>query len=389
MTCPVCHHKQNTPLLTLEDYPVYQHPMVDNSKIPLPHTITLKYLICAQCAHAFQSNYDRDILEKIYSYHYYTPSPDSVGATFRNEFIDFIKQQSAITKHNANILEIGCSSGDVLSALKSLHPQFNYRGIEPNEETAKVARKRGFDISSEFFTQKFVQTFNNKVDLIYSRHVIEHIFDFDDFFNAATQISNNDTLLILETPSLDWATQQTSTAAFHVEHIHVFSERSLVILANRFGWFKDNSTVTTSGNLIVSFSRIDNIQQLPITPKKQKLLQTRNDELVNKMQTICKNKRTIFWGAGSAAIKLMLLSKLTPSYIIDGNPNKKGKFFCGMNLPISYAPDVIKRIIAANEDKDIVMIISSSYYREIEKQLKQLGWKGIIYAPYRNEKKAS
>ena len=385
MTCPVCHHTQNQSLLTLEDYPIYQHPMTDSAKIPLPHAITLTYLICTKCSHAFQDNYDREILENIYAHHYYTPSPDSVAVTFRNDFIDFITQQHLAEINNAKVLEIGCSSGDVLSELKASYPQFSYQGVEPNEETAIAARTRGFDVSGEFFTEALAKTFNDDIDLIYSRHVIEHIFNFEDFFNAINVISHQESRLILETPSLDWATEQVATVAFHVEHIHVFSERSLVTLANQFGWFKDQSMVTTAGNLILSFTRIDNSQQLPEHPQNKSGLKNKSQALFNEMQDACYNKKVILWGAGSGALTLLALSKITPWKIIDGNPNKEGKFFCGIKQPICYAPNVVKELIANGDDHNILMIVSSSFYLEIEQELAQLGWRGEIYSPYKHK----
>ncbi|NQY35419.1 MAG: class I SAM-dependent methyltransferase [Alteromonadaceae bacterium] len=308
--CPVCRHTENTALLALHSYPIYQHPMANTSTIPLPHTIDLEYLICDSCAHAFQRSYDRDILEKIYSCHYYTPAPSGVGATFRNDFIHFIKHQSPINKDNAKIFEVGCSSGEILSELKSLYPNAEFSAVEPNEETAIAAQKNGFEVATEFFTTKYSQTLTNKFDVIYSRHVIEHIFDFEDFFNATTQVCHNKSQLILETPSLDWATENSSTMAFHVEHVHVFSERSLVTLAQNYGWFKEKKCITSSGNLIVSFSRTGSNKNLPTPPHNQTGLQSRNQLLSNKIQNICKDKQVIFWGAGIGAVTLLALSKL-------------------------------------------------------------------------------
>ena len=281
------------------------------------------------------------------------------------------------------MLEIGCSSGDVLAELKTRYPQFSYQGIEPNKETAIAARKRGFDVNCQFFTEAFAKTLENNIDLIYSRHVIEHIFNFDDFFKAINSISNQESQLILETPSLDWATEQASTVAFHVEHIHVFSERSLVTLANQFGWFKEQSIVTSSGNLILSFSRHNN-QQLPEPPKNKHVLKNKKQALLNEIKRVCGNKKIIFWGAGSGALTLLALTKLTPWKIIDGNPNKEGKSFCGIKQQISYAPNVVKELIANGDDHNTLMIISSSFYQEIEQELAQLGWNGEIYSPYKH-----
>ena len=386
MNCPICHHEQNDTLLKLNDFPIYQHPMADISNIPLPHAINLEYLICAQCAHAFQQNYDRDILENIYAHHYYTPSPENIGDTFRNEFIHFIQQNDILKKVTSSIFEIGCSSGEVLFTLKSLNADSNcdYLAIEPNEETVITAKNKGLIVKKAFFTEKTAHELNFQADIIYSRHVIEHIFDFEDFFKAIAKVSHNTTQLILETPSLDWSIAHASIMPFHVEHVHVFSQRSLVSLANKLGWFEEQSNITVSGNLIISFTQTDKNKALPLAPKNKKTLQKQNNQNIKTLQNICKDKQFIFWGAGSGAVTLLALTKLQPLCIVDGNSNKVGKYFCGLNFTIGYAPEVIKELITNNKDINLVMIISSSFYQEIRSALVTLGWRGDIYSPYEN-----
>lgn len=382
MNCPVCNYKKNTLLLKLNNFPIYQHPMDDTSNIPLPHVIDIEYSICRQCAHAFQLNYNKDILEDIYKHHYYTPSPENIGASFRYDFIKFISENNIIDKKTLNVLEIGCSSGEVLAELKTIYSNVDYHGIEPNEETAISAEKKELIVEKAFFTEKIASSLCFKSDLIYSRHVIEHIFDFKDFFKAISKVSHSTSTLILETPSLDWSITQPSTQAFHVEHIHVFSEHSLVTLANQFGWFKDKNIVTASGNLIISFTKKNIKRPLSVAPLNIEALQKYNNKIINNLQKVCKSGKFIFWGAGTSVMTLIALTKLRPEYIIDGNPNKVGKRFCGLNYNIHCALELTRELISMHRDTDYTMIISSSFYIEIEKELKRLGWRGIIYSPY-------
>lgn len=382
MNCPVCNYKKNTLLLKLNNFPIYQHPMDDTSNIPLPHVIDIEYSICRQCAHAFQLNYNKDILEAIYKHHYYTPSPENIGASFRYDFIKFISENNIIDKKTLNVLEIGCSSGEVLAELKTIYSNVDYHGIEPNEETAIAAEKKELIVEKAFFTEKIASSLCFKSDLIYSRHVIEHIFDFKNFFKAISKVSHSTSTLILETPSLDWSITQPSTQAFHVEHIHVFSERSLVTLANQFGWFKDKSIVTASGNLIISFTNKEKKSLLPLAPSDNGKLKQKIDKDIQALQSYCKDEEFIFWGAGSGAVTLLALTGLKPLYIIDGNPNKTGKRFCGLNYTIKYSIDTINALINKDLDKKLTVIISSSFHDEIKHELTSLGWRGNIYAPY-------
>src|SRR5690606_2818579 len=110
------------------------------------------------------------------------------------------------------------------------------------------------DVREQFFDGAVAGANLDPVDLIYARHVIEHIFDFDDFFAGVNGVAGAAAELILETPSLDYA-GQGSIEPFHVEHVHVFSLRSLARLAASYGWGLQHSAVTTSGNLIACFGR--------------------------------------------------------------------------------------------------------------------------------------
>ena len=358
--------------------------MIAPVEIPLPHVLDLEYVICDSCGHGYQNEFDRGILENIYKQHYYTPSPDNVGVVFRNEFIDFFKENIKVSP-SASIFEVGCSSGDVLAALQKEYPQYLLKAIEPNIETALVAKNKGFDVQHEFFTQAYTNTLNTSVDIIYSRHVIEHIFDFADFFSAADNISHHNSQLILETPSLDWSAEHGSVMPFHVEHVHVFSERSLVSLAGRYGWYKNKSIVTSSGNLIVIFIRQENHFVLPPAPENFIRIQNRHTELISEAQQFCQDKNVVFWGAGSGAITLLALSQVTPEYIVDGNPNKTGKFFCGLDKSIGYAPNIISELVRQGKDIEMMMVISSSFFIEITQELMKLGWRGDIYSPYQNK----
>ncbi len=100
-----------------------------------------------------------------------------------------------------------------------------------------LGKARGLDVREEFFTREAAAAADiEPVDLIYARHVIEHIFDFEDFFVGVNAVTRPGADLVLETPSLDFHAAEGSLAPFHVEHIHVFALRSLARLAARHGW---------------------------------------------------------------------------------------------------------------------------------------------------------
>ena len=161
----------------------------------------------------------------------------------------------------------------------------------------------------------------------------------------------------------------------------MFSEYSLIKLAKHFGWHKEASIITSAGNLISAFTKQDNNIPLPIFPPKMTDMQEKNNAIYAYINTLAQQKKTILWGAGSCGISLISSAKVSPEYLVDGNADKAGKFYCGVDKAVEYAPTIIKALISKNEDLDMLIIISSSFHLEIKANLREFGWRGEIYTP--------
>lgn len=384
MNCPICNHKESQLLLQLQHTPIYQHPVEPECDIPLPHYLDLEYRFCPGCGHAFQSHFDNVLMDSIYTNHYYTPAPDSIGHQFRDEFFTAIAQILSVLQPGCRILEIGSSSGEVLATFKQNinHPYL--MGYEPSQNSAAAARQLGIPTRCEFFTPQSVQVETQPYDLIVSRHVIEHIIDFEAFWSAIAHIAHAGTCVILETPSLEVAMQKPSISPFHVEHAHVFSAHSLATLAAAHGWYAEQKHFTSAGNMILCFARdkalAAPIARPPFTTSLQQLLNWQAKRLTEEIGT----RKVILWGAGAGGLSLICAHRLQPEQLVDGNPNKQGKKFCGQPWIIAYGPDVITRLVEQNESNPeaYTIIIGSTFYREIRAMLAELNWQGGIISPY-------
>ncbi len=384
MNCPICNHHDTLPLLTLQRTPIYQHPLAPECDIPLPHYLDLEYHFCTNCGHGFQRHFDRELMDRIYANHYYTPAPDSIGHQFRDDFFTAIEPIVATLQPCCRILEIGSSSGEVLATFKQKISDPYLMGYEPSQNSAIAARQLGIPTHCEFFTPLSVQKETQPYDVIVSRHVIEHIVDFSAFWQAIADISHDQTRVLLETPSLDDAMVKPSIAPFSVEHAHVFSAHSLATLAASYGWYAEQQHITPGGNLILCFVR-NKTQMIAIPPltfssRVQQLISWQADRLTKEIGT----RKIILWGAGSGGISLICVHNLQPEVFVDGNPNKRGKKFCGQPWVIAYGPDAITKL---QQDPDFKMeeyciIISSTFHREIRANLAELNWQGTIISPY-------
>ena len=379
--CPVCASRvQPLPLLTLTRQPIYQHPVAADAVVPAPHSVDLAWIACAECAHAWQPEFDADLLERIYRSHYYTPAPDGIATQFRDDFLLAIDEFGLLATRRV-LLEIGASKGDVLADVRARTGAAVAYAFEPDRENAAVARRRGLDVREQFFGGATAVAGLQAAELILARHVIEHVFDFGDFFEGLNAVAAPDADLILETPSLDYHAVKESFDPFHVEHVHVFSLRSLATLARESGWDLRMHRVTRAGNLVATFKRAPNsaIRGARIDAPAPALggMQESYRRHRNGIRQQLKDRPLVFWGAGSAGVGLARLIDREPEYWTDGNPGKIGKKFVGFTRPI-VSPEEALSGAESLKGGNQLLVIASSFASEILPRVRALGWRGEV-----------
>jgi len=377
--CPVCLSVKSQPLLSLKNFPIFQHPVPKETTIEGPYTVDLDYQLCEECGHGYQKEYNQRVLENLYSHHYYTPRPADVGVESTQAFVESLSKSIPQLKEFESILEVGCSCGEVLDVLSSLVPNAKIAALEPNTEARKVAGSKGYEMYSEFFGLAFTTDHNRQYDFIFSRHVIEHIFDFKDFLEATKRLSTENTILALETPCLDSALSSNNMTGFHVEHISYFSRRSLQILLAKHGWYLEKEDITRAGNLIMYFKQGERSQALATFPANsetfQYTIQSKRSALIEKIKG--SNKKLVMWGAGAGGRIQMSFIETIPNAIVDSNPNKVSRYYAG--LP-SLNIEIVEEWVEAHkkEQDSWLMLISSMFVNEIKEKLTELQWKGEI-----------
>jgi len=378
--CSICKSDSTVALLNLKHTNIYQHPVPEEAQLPLPYKIDIDFYFCRHCGHAYQHDYNIDLLNSIYSNHYYTPAQDGIGRQFRDDFLAFLKTNVPELNKASQVLEIGSSSGELLIASREIWPQISVLGFEPSHNSANLAISKNVPTIKDFFSTKTtrdIETF----DIIISRHVIEHIDDQCDFWLSINNSSHQQTVLVLETPSLDSVLNKHSLDPFHIEHLHVFSVHSLCHLAKSYGWFLRSYRATESNNLITCFIK-DNVHDVNTTPPVlNSSLNETLEQIKHKLMYRLHGKQYWLWGAGSYGAKMLSFYELTPEKILDGNRNKSGKVMVSYPWSIEYGPDVIATYSENGAATAPTIIIASSFYKEIVAQISDLGWKGEILKP--------
>ncbi len=192
--------------------------------------------VCDQCGHTYYRNF----LSKKYIDNYYIKDfsaskllnkkeIEKIHYTVKNSNRMYLLIKNKLKNINEKkILEIGCGNGACLSYLNSKGFK-NIFGNEMNKARVENASKIPNTIIYEGGYEKIP---NQKFDIIYSNHVIEHILDINNFFEKLIKISHNNTIIIFNLP--DEKYENVFNKIFFIGHAHSFNYNSFIFLSKRF-----------------------------------------------------------------------------------------------------------------------------------------------------------
>ncbi|MEK7072361.1 MAG: class I SAM-dependent methyltransferase [Patescibacteria group bacterium] len=306
------------------------------------------------------------------------------GGRVSKEYVDYFTKifnflAPRVQNKNAKILDIGCSTGSLLSIFK-LNGYSNIFGIDPSSECSKTAKEL-YDIT---VTTDTVYNFNSieKFDLIILSAVLEHLVDFDYSMQKIRSLLNENGLLFIAVPNAEKFSLFVSAPfqQFSTEHINYFSRYSIKNLLSRFSFeeiavrqdeHKLNNAVDTE---ILSLSKKTAEETLKIV--RDDISEPRVREYITKclamdltLNQIIQEKlsgkdKIIIWGVGTHTQRLigsgLDLSKIL--FFVDSNKRYAGKKIKGLEVK---PPEAIKEGVP-------VFISSHSYQEEIIHQIREV-----------------
>ena len=201
--------------------------------------------LCDNCQTAFTKNPPTaDQIGQYYQSEDYI-SHSNTQKGFINKLYHFARKMMLASKRNLveklngqkpkTILDIGCGTGYFLDQLQQ--NSWQTLGIEADEKTRRFAQQN-FKLkvlNGEDFWQ-----ISQKFQVISLWHVLEHLYDLDAYFVKFNELLEDDGVLIIAVPN-HWAAEQKHYgkywAAWDVpRHLWHFSPKSMVFLANKFGF---------------------------------------------------------------------------------------------------------------------------------------------------------
>lgn len=163
---------------------------------------------------------------------------------FRNIFLRRVKIINSLSKPG-RVLEIGCSTGLMLSLLKN--SGWETVGVEISPKAAAAARARGLEIIEKDFLKLEVK---KKFDLLIFNHTLEHLVSPEKVIRKATKLLKKEGLLYIDLPNFGSLSAKLEKknwpSLLPDEHLWHFSEKALKLLLLKNG-FKIIFTNKSSG----------------------------------------------------------------------------------------------------------------------------------------------
>lgn len=135
-------------------------------------------------------------------------------------------------KKSGEVLEIGCSTGQMLSLLGE--KGFVVTGVELSKKSAQQAIGRGMDVLIGDFD---LLRFNKKYDVIIFNHTLEHLSDPLVAVKKAASLLNKNGLLFIDLPNFGGFSAGILKSSWPLllpqEHLWQFTEKSIDILLEK------------------------------------------------------------------------------------------------------------------------------------------------------------
>jgi len=386
-------------------------PVMDLGKMPIANGFISKIgekeffydLIVGFCPKCFMVQLINTVpAEKMFNadYHFISSTSSAMALHFKEIAEEIVKKISF--KKSPFIVELGCNDGIMLEHIAK--NKISHLGIEPSKNVADLARKKGIEVTEEFFNrgtaQKIVQKYG-QADIICGSNVMCHIENINSVFEGVNVLLKDDGVLFFEDPYLLDIAKKSSFDQIYDEHVYYFSGLSILELAKKHNLFlvdmihqdvhggsmryyiqKNKSLNPKNAEDWINQEKSFNLHQasgyLEFKHNVDKICKDLN-ELLGSIKR--EGGRIVGYGATSKSTTLLNYAGIGPEfidYISDITPTKINRYTPGTHIPIK------SHEIFASDNQRHTLLFAWNHKDEIfkkEQDYRAKGGKFITYFP--------
>jgi SAM-dependent methyltransferase len=335
--CRLCHSNDLRPVIDLGQMPI-AHRLL-RSKNEQEERFPFEVLACGECGlPQIVKPIDPNILYRQFNYNFSSWKPEP----HQPDELDTIGK---FTKHES-VFEIGCNDGLFMAKLRERGAKVLV-GVEPNPVSGKIAAERGIKVYPDMLSPALCQdavAHAGKFDLVIARQVLEHLVDFENFFECVKLTLKDDGLLFIDVPDFAPGSTTGDVSVLWEEHVSYFTEPTLLALLARHG-FEPVSVKKynfSGGSLAVAARRAGGATKAPFTAagvgeKFGQLAREYGARLRPLLERARNNGTDIaIYGAGCRACTFTNSHGMSDliQLSVDDQKERQGMFLPGTRIPI-------------------------------------------------------
>lgn len=401
-SCRICKSQKLYPFLDLGYMPIPNGFIEKKDLQKLELTYPLRVCVCENCSlMQLQHVIPAEIMFRNYLY------IPSTSKTMMKHF-DLMSEETTKVAHARKgnlVIDIGSNDGALLSFFKKRG--VDILGIDPAENIARDANKRGLRTMCAFFseeTAKQVLEQYGKAKIITATNVIAHIDTIHDVVKGIKTLLHSQGVFVMEAPYVIDLLDNNEFDTIYHEHLSYFSIRPLKKLFELYGMkIIDVRKQDIHGGTVRVYAAFED-STYAVHPRVEKFVTEENlkklhlrstyDEfarrvkvikrdLVSFLKRIKKEGRSIIGYGASAKGNVLTnycgISTNLLDYVVDSTPYKHGKYTPGTHIPIFPESKLEK------ETPDYALLMSWNFADEIiskQQSYRERGGQFIITIPY-------
>jgi len=338
--------------------------------------------VCRSCALIFNSVFKPDLVEYAQAYEnslHYSPTFQRYATELADDLASRYDLRGKL------VVEVGCGKGEFLNLLCERSGAHGI-GIDASYQPDLTADTGPATV--RFLSEPFERLDPGiRPDLVYCRHVLEHIPQPLPFIEAMAQAARrrSGSAVFIEVPDVLFSLRDRGVWDVIYEHCLYFSEPSLRNLLIRAGLSVDQAYSTYGGQFLCAHARTQRaddgshtrmrdasadvaaVVDLAVEFGRQHAIEvsTWRRRLAGYAS---EGKRVAVWGAGSKGVTFVnSVDTGGVAFLIDLNPRKRNRFVPSTGHKVVAPEDL------ASAPADVVVVMNPLYRSEVGERLHALG----------------
>lgn len=365
----------------------------------------LHVMICDECFLAQTMEYKAP--EQIFTNYKYLSSYSNSWLEHCKQYVDMIVKKLELTS-NSLVYEVASNDGYLLQYFKEY--AVPTCGIEPAENVAEIAKRKGIDVEVEFWGKDTATEISNKrgkADLIIGNNVLAHVPDINSFVEGLNIALTLDGTITMEFPHLLKLMKLNQFDTIYQEHFSYFSLACVkrIFEAHNLMIYDVEELTTHGGSLRIYATHLGRKKYVE-SENVRKVLNDEREYGLNKVETYkefyknvekikrdsCKllielkdqGKSIVGFGAaakGNTFLNYCGIGKEYIDYVADSSPAKQGMYLPGTRIPI-VSPEKIRET-----KPDYIVFLPWNLKDELKELLsytREWGCKFITFIPEKN-----